>query len=397
MQRSRITGALAAILALAGGASSAIAQNCNLAASDAAAAGRGCQRAWMDRNLKLNDLMSVGTHNSYKTEINPAVMALYAATSPSGGQALDYRHRPLVYQLDIGARQLEIDVYYDPQGGRFLNPVLPAKAGITQPAEWRAAFARPGFKVMHVPDVDVLSSCLTLVDCLTVIRRWSLAHPDHTPILLMFNTKNDRSGQPGGTDAIPFDTAAYDALDAEIHSVLPPAALITPDDVQGRYPTLREAVLAGNWPTLGAARGKVLFALDENAEKSAIYRGGRKSLEGRVFFINTDETSPAGAYMTLNDPVSQADRIRRAVAAGFIVRTRADADTREARANDTRRREAALVSGAQWISTDYMWPEPKLNNGYEAHLPRGLATVCNPVRAAAKCAGMPVETFTPKG
>jgi len=396
MHRTRITGALAALLALAGGASSAIAQNCNLAAPDAAAAGPGCARAWMDRNLKLNDLMSVGTHNSYKTEINPAVMALYAATSPTGGQALDYRHRPLAEQLEAGARQLEIDVYYDPQGGRFLNPVLPAKAGVTQPPEWRAAFARPGFKVMHVPDVDVLSSCLTLVDCLTVIRRWSLAHPDHTPILLMFNTKNDRSGQPGGTDAIPFNGAAYDALDAEIRSVLPPAALITPDTVQGGYPTLREAVLAGNWPTLGATRGKVLFALDEPEDKVALYRGARKSLEGRVFFINTSEDSPAAAYLTLNDPISQAERIKRDVAVGFIVRTRADADTREARANDTRRREAALVSGAQWISTDYMWPEPRLNNGYQAHLPAGQATVCNPVRAASKCAGAAVETFIPK-
>jgi hypothetical protein len=31
--------------------------------------------------------------------------------------------------------------------------------------------------------------------------------------------------------------------------------LLTPDDVQGHYPTLREAVLHDNWPKLGAARG----------------------------------------------------------------------------------------------------------------------------------------------
>ncbi|HET9159829.1 MAG TPA: Ca2+-dependent phosphoinositide-specific phospholipase C, partial [Caulobacteraceae bacterium] len=159
-------------------------------------------------------------------------------------------------------------------------------------------------------------------------------------------------------------------------------------------PTLRKAVLADNWPTLGQSRGKVLFALDEGPEKVAVYRGARKSLEGRVFFVNTDEDSPAAAYLTLNDPLKEGDRIRKDVAAGFIVRTRADADTKEARVNDTRRRGAALSSGAQWISTDYLWPDRRFPGGYQARLPAGAATLCNPVRAQAKCAGLPVETAT---
>jgi hypothetical protein len=171
--------------------------------------------------------------------------------------------------------------------------------------------------------------------------------------------------------------------------------LITPDDVQGRYPTLREAVLADNWPTLGASRGKVLFAMDEGPERVAIYRGQRKSLEGRVFFINTDEASPAAAYLTLNDPIKEGERIRKDVAAGFIVRTRADADTREARINDTSRREAALKSGAQWVSTDYLWPDARFPGGYQTRLGNGAATLCNPVRHPAACAGMPVEMAKP--
>ena len=391
-----VMAALALPLMAAGGTRTlAQAPACNLAAATVDGAGAGCQRAWFDRNLKLNDLMSVGTHNSYKTQIPDAVLTLLRAENPSAAISLDYRHPPLVDELNAGARQLEIDVYYDPQGGRFLHPVLPTKAGLTQPDAWKAEFARPGFKVMHVPDVDVLSSCWTLVDCLTVIRTWSRTHPDHTPILLMFNDKIDKSSQPGGTDALPFDEAAFDALDAEIRSVLPKSLLITPDDVQGSYPTLREAVLADNWPTLGAARGKVLFAMDEGAPKVAIYRGQRKNLEGRVFFVNTDEASPAAAYLTLNDPIKQADQIKRDVAAGFIVRTRADADTHEARANDTTRRTAALASGAQWVSTDYMFIDPSIHNDYQVRLPAGQATLCNPVRAAAKCAGKPVETIAP--
>ena len=54
-----------------------------------------------------------------------------------------------------------------------------------------------------------------------------------------------------------------------------PSELITPDDVQGRYPTLREAVLKHGWPTLGASRGRFLFALDEPPVHIAAYRGKR--------------------------------------------------------------------------------------------------------------------------
>jgi len=382
---------LMAICIAAGGTQAAPAR-CDLAAANAGDAGPGCARAWMDRNLKLNDLVSVGTHNSYKTQVPEAVMALIRAAAPDRAEELDYREPPLDRQLDAGARQLEIDVYYDPEGGRFLHPMALRAAGIVLDPARRKALARPGFKVMHVQDVDVLSSCITLKDCLRVIRHWSLAHPDHVPIMLMFNAKTDPSPEPGGAAALPFDEAAFDALDVEIRAVFPAGELITPDDVQRGYPTLREAVLHDAWPTLGEARGKVFFALDEGPDKVAVYRGTRRSLEGRLFFVDSDETSPVAAYMTINDPVADAARIRRAVEAGFIVRTRADSGTVEARANDTARRDRAIASGAQYVSTDYLWPEPKLHNDYQVRLSGEAAARCNPVRAPEHCAGLAVET-----
>lgn len=323
--------------------------------------------------LRINDIAVIGTHNSYKLAMPAATMAKVRAVSAELADSLDYAHRPLTEQLDAGARQLEIDVNYDPQGGHYAR-------GSDDPR-----LKQPGFKVLHIPGIDNSSSCVLLVECLRIIRAWSDAHPRHVPILLMFNAKDEQNAARGGIDALRYDEAAYDALDAEIRSVLGPDRLITPDDVQGKYPTLRDAVLADNWPTLESSRGKFLFALDEPPAKVAVYRGARKSLEGRVFFINTDENSPAAAYLTLNDPVRDGERIRRDVAAGFIVRTRADANTHEARINDTRPRDAALAGGAQFVSTDYLWPDPRFAGGYRVSKPGGMTARCNPVRRPAGC------------
>src|SRR5262249_8784573 len=146
--------------------------------------------------------------------------------APDRADELDYRHRSLSEQLDAGVRQLEIDVYYDPEGGRFLRPAGLRAAGIALTPARRAALAEPGFKVMHVPDIDVLSSCVSLRACLGTVRRWSLAHSDHVPILLMFNAKTDAAAMPGGVNALPFDAAAFDALDREVRAVFPAEALI---------------------------------------------------------------------------------------------------------------------------------------------------------------------------
>lgn len=325
-----------------------------------------------DAPLRVNDISTVGTHNSYKLPMPPEVMEAIREKSAAAAEALDYAHRPLGEQLDRGARQIELDVNHDPSGGYYAV----AENAIPE-------LDAPGFKVLHIAGIDNGSTCLQLVQCLRILRGWSDAHPRHVPILLMVNAKesaNDALGRP----ALRFDEAAFDALDAEIRSVLPADKLITPDDVQGDYATLREAVLANNWPELDDARGRFMFALDEGPEKVAIYRGDRASLEGRVFFINTDVHSPAAAYLTLNDPIAEGARIREAVAAGFIVRTRADADTREARADDDARFQAAFASGAQYISTDYLWSDPRFSD-YEVGLPGGVAAQANPVRSEQEC------------
>ena len=82
---------------------------------------------------RMNDLTAVGTHNSYKLAVPPEEMAAMVAARGNPALGLDYAHRPLAEQLDAGARQLEIDFVYDPQGGRYATPLGRKMAPDTTP------------------------------------------------------------------------------------------------------------------------------------------------------------------------------------------------------------------------------------------------------------------------
>jgi hypothetical protein len=122
---------------------------------------------------------------------------------------------------------------------------------------------------------------------------------------------------------------------------------------------------------LSNARGKFFFVLDETGQKLQTYVKEHPSLKGRVMFVNAEEGNPEAAFRIVNDPKKDWPYIQYLVRSGYYVRTRADADTVEARKNDYSRWRAALISGAQIISTDYYVPDPKLKTGYHVNLPGG--------------------------
>ncbi|MBO9621640.1 MAG: hypothetical protein J7500_02905 [Sphingomonas sp.] len=341
----------------------------------------------------MNDIQVVGSHNSFKARIPASVMAKIRAAGPGLAEGLDYYHLPLAQQLDAGVRQLELDVFADPQGGRYADPKGEALAKAAGEATGfdRPAMLRPGFKVFHIPDVDYLSTCVTLVRCLGEIDRWSRAHPRHLPIMITINAADTPSGRPGISDPLPLDNAALlDALDGEIRTVLPSKRLITPDEVRGSAPSLREAVRTRGWPALSAARGRIYILLDVRSAVSDVYRAGHPSLAGRAMFGWYPEDQPEAAIEIVQDPLVDGDKIRRWVSEGMIVRTRTDANTVEARTGDLSKARAAMGSGAQAVSTDYYpgAPDP-LGRGFVVTLPDRAMARCSPVRVPAGCSLKP--------
>jgi hypothetical protein len=161
--------------------------------------------------------------------------------------------------------------------------------------------------------------------------------------------------------------------------------VLGPADVRGPAKTLRDAVTAGRWPRLDTARDQVLFVLDDKGAKRDAYRAQVPDLADRSIFVDVPTADPDAAITIVNDPLGDGDRIRELVADGFVVRTRADADTVQARTGDTTQRDAALASGAHYVSTDYVWPDDRFGTGYVVDLPGDAAARCNPVSAPRWC------------
>lgn len=345
-----------------------------------------------DRCIALNQVQVLGTHNSYHVQARPSVFAALSVFSLALAQSLEYTHIPLDEQFETqGIRQIELDVFADPDGGLYSARGALLLLGDDEPHP--PALDQPGMKVLHVQDIDFESTCLTFVECLRTVKAWSDAHPRHLPLMILVEAKDDVLPDVAGLHfavPIPWDAAQFDALDAEIRSVFPPSRLITPDDIRGRRATLEDAVLRDGWPTLREARGKVLFTLD-NEGRRVTYRRGHDSLEGLPIFTNATPGDPDAAFVKANDPIADAARIPDLVRAGYIVRTRADADTIQARSGDTTQREAALASGAQFVSTDYPVPNPALGTDYQVTIPDGSPGRCNPVNAPAACRSAALE------
>src|SRR5690606_28548917 len=140
---------------------------------------------------------------------------------------IDYTHRPLTEQLGRrGIRQIELDVFADPEGGRYATPAaLRLGEGL---APVSADLAAPGFKIIHGQDVDYRTTCATLVACLTEVRNWSLGHPTHVPILVLIEAKDAPRNDPadvGYVQPLPIGALEFRALDAEIRSVFSPDQL----------------------------------------------------------------------------------------------------------------------------------------------------------------------------
>ncbi|WP_411845585.1 phosphatidylinositol-specific phospholipase C domain-containing protein [Roseibacillus persicicus] len=320
-----------------------------------------------DLNVPISDCQVIGTHNSYHIAPKQAERDFIKVSGEKKVRGLEYSHPPLPQQFDAGIRQIELDCFADPKGGAFADPMalkLAKLAGknVTPLEDPDNLLAEPGTKVLHFPDFDFRTTVLTLTQALAAVRDWSAANPSHFPILVLLELKGSSSN---------WQSEALFALEKEILTVLPTEHLLTPDRVRGEHPNLRTAIREDGWPTLQQARGKIILALDNTNEVLSSYLEPDPLVKGRLLFPSCPSADhPSSAWFKLNDPFKDFDTIQKLSKQGYLIRTRADSGTIQARNNDTSRREKAFASGAQFISTDYPVANPDFSN-YAVELPNG--------------------------
>lgn len=316
----------------------------------------------------LNHIQVIGSHNSYKLLPAPEVEQMIAAVSPSAARELHYEHEPLPDQLNRGLRNLEIDVLHDPAGGRYANPLALKLLGDKHPPFNRTPLLAPGYKILHAPDIDFRSHHPTLADCLQTLKTWSEQNPQHAPVFITMNIKEDKAYVPGGVNALPFTTTAAQDLNQEILTHLGPEHILTPTTTQGTATSLNQAITQHSWPTIGQTRGKFAFILDAGTKTLNTYKQALPPAE-RLLFSSYPPGHPDSAFLILNNPITSSNDINTLSAQGYIIRTRADSGTIEARENNTTRRNTALQSGAHIITTDYYPGRNLFTNSYSVSFP----------------------------
>lgn len=298
----------------------------------------------LDDVLRVNHIQLKATHNSYHVETD-------GNTIPDWHFTRD----PLPVQLEMqGARGLELDTHYDTTTGTVA--------------------------VYHVPTIDEQTTCRLFTDCLSAIKSWSDNHLGHHVVFVQIEPKDEEFG------AMP-DWALYaEELDSEILSVWPRDRVLTPDDVQNGAATLRDAVTTRGWPTLGQTRGKIAFYIDDRGLFHDTYSRGATDVSGRMMFPSSLADEPIAAMLVMNDPIM--DDIAGVVGQGFIVRTMADSVP--APTDLIERRQAALASGAQIVTTDY----PVSDGTTDALvIVDGTPSRCNPVSAPPQCTSEAIESL----
>ena len=312
--------------------------------------------------LRLNQVQLIGTHNSYHVAPDTVTAGLLRAIVPKEADANDYSHPPLGEQLQkIGVRQLELDLFLDPDGKLYHDPAMlqavREQRTKVPPHDPDRLLKKPGIKILHSPDFDFRTTVYTLAAALQQIKAWSDEQPHHTPLFLLLELKSE-SFSPL-TKPPAWDAAGLAELEKEIQANFPRKWILTPDDVRGDHATLREAILAAGWPTIKRARGKEILLLDNEDAVRNEYLKASPTLKDRLLFVSVGRDHSAAAWMKRNDAAGSFREIQELVQAGFLVRTRADSGMQEARTNDVATRDKAFASGAQLISTDFPKADPR--------------------------------------
>lgn len=279
--------------------------------------------------VKFNDVVFMGTHNSYQTQATSAFIKFYKALdiltfSYVDGDVTSFVMDTLTEQLELGVRNLEIDV------------------------ETVVDDTEIGFIVSHSPIFDNTSSCYDFEKALDELIMWSDANPGHLPVSIIIEPKE---GLPPVNGLRNFNLEYANALDSLLREKLGDK-LLTPADMMGEYESFKAMREDDGWLELEDTMGKFLILLHD-CKVTEKYIGQDESIKTQAMFpmlryedIHESYTS----FILCNDPEEAVEYKSETIGeCNLIVRTRAD----EYPEYDYDRYSLTDQCGSQIITTDY--------------------------------------------
>lgn len=271
----------------------------------------------IDDATPLTELQMIASHNSYATQPNAIQNLVLGIAKPGEPAKLAYSHPTLWEQFDEGVRSIELDLRVHRDGK---------------------------LRLTHVPILANGSTAPKFDLALDEIKQWSDAHPGHLPIIVLIEFKDD-----------------YNFLDPRLAGWSTENLALVDEALTDRLgETLLMPSDLTSWPTVEQTRDTVIVVMHPSSEVEALYE--LRPAEDRAMLVGQSDAASAdrsGAqFVVHNEPDVEA--IRELVAAGVLVRTRADADL----ATEPAERDAAFASGAQIISTDFWVPHAQESTGY---------------------------------
>ena len=273
----------------------------------------------MDPNIKFQDVQILASHNSYKKQGSSlGHFFVGLGSSKAEAEALEYENIGLTEQLNHGIRSFEFDVRK----------------------------RKTEFMLTHVPLVDNSSTIPNLRLALEEIYLFSSNHPNHFPITVLIEIKDDWMILDHALQVI--EEQELEELNQLIFEEMKDS-LYKHSDIILQNTSLSETIMNNGWPSISELLGKVMFILhpgnftnsfvnlDPTLNDLSIFPGSYPS-----------ETIPSYAsFYIINDPFSTM--IPTYVEQNFIVRTRIN----ESLEFSSDIYQQALSSGAQILTSDF--------------------------------------------
>ena len=282
----------------------------------------------LNSGVKYNEVAFLATHNSYQSKVTETTLEFQLPFKILSLGLKDFNKNTfesdtLTTQFEHGIRSIEIDVEAREENGALF------------------------FTVMHKPVFDSATTCYDFKGALEEILMWSDHNPNHLPISIIIEAKQDVAPVDGLSIFSLKHTEAFDNLLNEVLG----DKLITPGDMLGNHATFKDMRESDDWMELKDMLGKIVVILHET-DMTEEYVERDETLRTQAMFPSLLYKHRKKDYACIiidNNPKKTITRDEEFQENNFIVRTRADSFPK----SSAKRYALTEQIHSQIITTDY--------------------------------------------